>query len=90
MVVLRRVELVSLDFGLVLHLFWALICLVVGLVSLGLMSGIYFAKFLVHFRLILCVIPTCPPGNGKSPKLVELISSKALCLGLVFILAVFI
>jgi hypothetical protein len=28
--VLRRVELVWLDFGLVLHLFWALICLVVG------------------------------------------------------------
>ena len=63
MVVLRRVELVSLDFGLVLHLFWALICLVVGLVSLGLMSGIYFAKFLVYFRLILCAIPTCPLAN---------------------------
>ena len=63
MVVLRRVELVWFDFGLVVHLFWALISLVVGLVSLGLMSGIYFAKFLIHFRLILCAIPTCPPAN---------------------------
>jgi len=63
MVVLRGVELVCLDFGFVLHLFWALICLVVGLVSLELMSGIYFAKFLVHFRIILCAIPICPPTN---------------------------
>ena len=63
MVVLRRVEFVWLDFGLVLRLFWALICLVVGLVSLGLMSGIYFAKFLLHFRPILCAISTCPPAN---------------------------
>jgi hypothetical protein len=60
MVVLCRVELVWFDFGLVLHLFRALICLVVGLVSLGLMSGMYFVKFLVHFRPILCAIPTCP------------------------------
>ena len=63
MVVLRRVELVWLDFGLVLHLFWALISLVVGLVSLGLMSGIYFAKFQIYFRLILCPILICPPAN---------------------------
>jgi hypothetical protein len=44
----------------------------------------------VMLRLVYCVfghiflvIPTCPPVNGKTPKLKEIISSKALCLSLV-------
>ena len=76
MVVLRRVELVWLDFGLVLYLFWALICLVVGLLPLWLMSGTYIVVFLVYFRYISCVIPTCPPIKDQTPKLVEMISYK--------------
>ena len=85
MVVLRRVELVWLDFGLVLHLFWALICLVVGLLPLWLMSGTCIIVFLVYFRYISCVIPTCPSAKDQTPKLVESVSSKALFLGLVSI-----
>ena len=76
MVVLRRVKLVWFDFGLVLHLFWALICLVVGLLSLWLMSGICIVVCLVYFRYIFCVILTCPPTKDQTPKLVELISYK--------------
>ena len=76
MVVLRRVELVWLDFGLVLHLFWALICLVVGLLPLWLMLGICIVVFLVYFRYISCVIPTCPRAKDQIPKLVEFISYK--------------
>ena len=76
MVVLIRVELVWLDFGLVLHLFWALICLVVGLLPLWLMLGICVVVFLVYFRYISCVILTCPPTKDQTPKLVELISYK--------------
>ena len=58
-------------------LFWALFCLVVGLLPLGLMSGVCVVVFLFHFRYISCVIPTCPPANDESPKLVELISYKS-------------
>ena len=76
MVVLRRVELVWFDFGLVVHLFWALICLVVGLLPLWLMLGICIVVFLVYFRYISCVIPTCPPAKDQTPKFVELISYK--------------
>jgi hypothetical protein len=83
MVVLRRVELVWFDFGLVLHLFWALICLVVGLLPLWLMSGICIVVFLVYFRYISCVILTCPLANDQTPKLVASVSSKALFLGFV-------
>ena len=83
MAVLRRVELVWLDFGLVLYLFWALICLVVGLLPLWLMSGTYIVVFLVYFRYISCVILTCPSTKYQIPKLVESVSSKALFLGLV-------
>ena len=35
------------------------------------------------------VIPTCPPINGKTLKLMEIISSKSLCLSLVIILVDF-
>ena len=77
MVVLRRVELVWLDFGLVLHLCWALICLVVGLYPLWLMLGICIVVFLVYFRYISYVILTCPPIKDQTPKLVELISYKS-------------
>ena len=83
MVVLHIVELVWLDFGLVLHLFWALIWLVVGLLPLWLMSGSCIVVFLVYFRYISCVIPTCPSAKDQTPKLVESVSSKALFLGLV-------
>ena len=76
MVVLRRVELVWLDFGLVLHLLWALICLVVGLLPLWLMLGICIVVFLVYIRYFSCVILTCPPGKDQTPKLMELISYK--------------
>jgi len=72
----HRFELVWLDFGLVLHLFWALICLVVGLYPLGLMSGICIVVFFVYFRYISCVILTCPPAKDQTLKLVELISYK--------------
>ena len=83
MAVLRKVELVCLNFGLVLHLFWVLICLVVGLLSLWLMSGICIVIFLVYFRYISCVILTCPPTKDQTPKLMESVSSKALFLSLV-------
>jgi hypothetical protein len=36
-------------------------------------------------RHIFLVILTCPPVNGKTPKLMEIVSSKALCLSLVSI-----
>ena len=83
MAVLCRVELVWLDFGLILHLFWALICLVVGLLPLWLMSGICIVVFVVYFSYISCVILTCPSAKDQTPKLVESVSSKALFLGLV-------
>ena len=83
MVVLRGVELVCLDFGFVLHLFWALICLVVGLLSLLLMLGICVVVCLVYFRYISCVILTCPPTKDQTPKLVKGVSSNTLFLGLV-------
>ena len=83
MVVLPRVKLVWLDFGLVLDLLWALICLVVGLHPLWVMSGICIVVFLVYLRLISCVILTCPSTKDQTPKLVENVSSKALFLGLV-------
>jgi hypothetical protein len=38
-------------------LFWALIYLVMGLLPLGLMSGVCVVVFLVHFRYISCVYP---------------------------------
>ena len=85
MVVLRIFELVWLDFGLVLHLFWALIFLVVGLRTLRLMSGICIVVFLVYFRYISCVISTCPSTKDQTPNLVESVSSKALFLGFVSI-----
>ena len=71
MAVLHKVELVWLDFGLVLHLFWALICLVVGLLPLWLMSGICIIVFLVYFRYISCVILTCRYAKDQTPKLME-------------------
>ena len=74
--VLRRVELVWFDFGLVVHLFWALISLVVGLLPLLLMSGICIVVCLIYFRYISCVIPTCPRAKDQIPKLVEFISYK--------------
>ena len=46
--------------------------------------------FFVHFECIFYVFHECPPANGQTPKLVEIVSSKALYLSLVFILAVFI
>ena len=85
MVVLCRVELAWLDFGLVLDLLWALICLVVGLLPLWLMLGICIVVFLVYLRYVSCVIPICPSAKYQTPKLVENVSSKALFLGLVSI-----
>ena len=52
--------------------------------------SVCFVVFLVHFRYISCTIPICPPAIGQTPKLVEIISSKVLCLSLVFIWAYFI
>ena len=83
MVVLRRVELVWLDFGLVLHLFWALICLVGASIPFGSCQGICILVFLVYFRNISFVIMTCPSTKDQTPKLVKMVSSKALFLGLV-------
>ena len=56
-----------------------------GPVPLGFMLDVCIVVFLVHFRYIFHVIPTCPPANDESSKLVESVSSKALFLGLVFI-----
>ena len=52
--------------------------------------SVCFIVFLVHFRYISCAIPICPPAIGQTPKFVEIVSSKALCLSLVFIWAYFI
>ena len=82
MVVLHRVELVWFDFGLVLHLFWALICLLVGLLPLLFTLGICIVVFLIYFRYISCVIPICP-AKDQTPTLVKSVSSKALFLCLV-------
>ena len=71
-----------MDFGLVLHLFWALICLVVGLLPLWLMSGICIVVFHVYFRYVSCEILTCPSAKDQTPKLMESVCSKALFLGL--------
>jgi len=57
-----------LGFGLFSPPDWALICMVSGPSPLGLMSNV----FLVGFRHIFCVIPTYPPANNESPKLVEI------------------
>ena len=56
-----------------------------GLAPLGRMSGMCFVVFLVHFRHISCVIPTCPSVHGESPKLVEYVSVKPYSLSLVWI-----
>ena len=58
-------------------LVWALICLVVGLLPLGLMSCVCIVVFLVYFRYIFYVIPTCPPAKDKSPKLMKLVIYKS-------------
>jgi hypothetical protein len=63
MVVLRGVEMVWLELGLVLHSFRALILLVSGLSPLWLMSDAYNVAFLVYFRLFSYVILTGPPIN---------------------------
>ena len=81
--VLPRVELVWLDFGIVLHLFWALICLVGASIPFGSCRDICIVVFLVYFRYISFVIMTCPSAKDQTPKLVESVSSKALFLGLV-------
>ena len=60
-----------------LPMFSSLLGLVVGLLPLGLMSGVCVVLFLVHFRYITCVIMTCLSTNGKSPKLVEFVSYKS-------------
>jgi hypothetical protein len=67
-----RDEVIWSGFVLVLPLFWALFCLVVCLLPLGLMSGVCTVVFLIHFRYIFYVIPTCPPANDESPKLMKL------------------
>ena len=60
----------------------ALIFLVSGPSPPSLMSGDVMP---CHIRIWarFQVIPTCPPINGKTPKLMEIVSSKALCLSLV-------
>ena len=81
---------------------WALFLHILGLdlvwyvVGLLLLGSFYFAQYHVilyfsaHFECIFHVFHECTPTNGQTPKLVEIVSSKTLCLSLVFILAVFI
>ena len=71
MVVLREVEVDLPWLWACLPLVLALIYLVVGLLPLGLMLGFCNVVFLVHFRYIFHVTPTCPPVIDESPKLVE-------------------
>ena len=44
------------------------------------MLDVYNVAFLVYFRHIFHVIPTCPPAIVRSPKLMELINYKTLFL----------
>ena len=39
--------------------------------------------FFAHFECVFHVFHKCPHANGQTPKLVEIVSSKALCLSLV-------
>jgi hypothetical protein len=55
MVVLRRVGLVWWDFGLILHFFWALICLVVGLLLWACVEWYSFFVLLCIFSPFMCV-----------------------------------
>jgi hypothetical protein len=42
----------------------------------GLMPDVVLLCFFVYFKHVFCIIPTCPPVNDESPKLVELVSYK--------------
>ena len=61
MVVLHGVELVWFDFWTCSPHVWPLIYLVTGILPLRLMLNIWVVVFLVHFRLIFYLIPTCVP-----------------------------
>jgi hypothetical protein len=85
------------SFGLGLGYFspydWALIWLDSRISPPGLFCFAQYGGmlcFFAHFECIFYVFHECPPTNGQTPKLMEIVSSKALCLSLVFILAVFI
>ena len=54
MVVWRGVELVWFDFGLVLHLFWALICLVVASTSWAHVGWCYALSYCAFACIFLC------------------------------------
>jgi hypothetical protein len=49
MMVFYAVEMFGLGFGLVLHLFWALFCMVVGLSPLGLCRSVFVLCSFAHF-----------------------------------------
>jgi len=72
---------------------WALIWLDSGPSPLWLFCFVQYGVMLclfAHFECIFYVFRECPPANGQTSKLVKIVSSKALCLSLVFILVVFI
>ena len=69
---------------------WALIWLGSGPSPLGLFYFAQYGVMLCFFECIFYIFLKCRPANGQTPKLVEIVSSKALCLSLVFILVVFI
>jgi hypothetical protein len=60
--------------------------LVNGLSPIGLMLGVYHVAFLAYSKVIFHIIPTGPPANEQSPKLMEYVSVKPYSLGLVIIL----
>ena len=69
-------------------LFQAMILLVSEPSPLGLVSNVYNFVFLVYFRLIFLQSRHVLLQMNNHQKLKEIVSSKALCLSLVFILAV--
>jgi hypothetical protein len=72
--------------ALFLHMARPWFGLVVGLLLLG---SFFFSQYCVilcffaHFECVFHVFHECPPANGQTPKLVEIVSSKALFLSLV-------
>ena len=71
------------SFGLGLGSFsrhdWALSSLGSGLSPLGLFCFVQHGVmlcFFVHYECIFYIFLECPPANGQTPKLVEIVSSK--------------
>jgi len=66
-------------------LFQALILLVSGPSPLGLFCFAQYRVtlcFFAYFECIFHLFHECTPANGQTPKLVEIVSSKTLCLSL--------